>query len=368
MVERKVRKKSTGEMVENIKEAVEKPAKAPASEKLISSGCTMLNLALSDTPDGGYRLGTVVHIIGDTHAGKSLLALHLMAEASINKKLKDYDLIYEEPESAMFFPIKKMFGKEAKERIQFIPTIAERRKGPRTVQKWHDDLLAHAVPFVWVTDSFDALTSEEDLKTTDAQGKKKKLGKGGFRVEKPIVAKQLFPKMVARTEASESLFVWISQTIENIGVTFGPSKTYAGGSAIKFFRAYEIWLAVVMKIRHEVRGKKREVGAVVRAKITKNKYTGKIREVEFPVYYDYGVDDVGSMVGWMIAEGYWEEEKGEKKKTGRILTEDPFIDGGPGDIVEHIEENNLEDKLKGIVTECWLELEKEIATTRKPRY
>ena len=376
MVERKVRKKSTEEIAENITEVIKKPAKVSAPGKLISSGCTMLNLALSDTPDGGYRLGTVVHIIGDTHAGKSLLALNMMAEASIDKKLGDYALVYEEPESAMFFPVKKMFGEDAEKRLKFIPTMIERKKGARTVQKWHDDLLAHAVPFVWVTDSFDALTSEEDLSTITADGKKKKLGKGGFRVEKPIVAKQLFPKMVGRIEASQSIFMWISQTIKNIGVTFGPSETFAGGSAITFFRAYEIWLAVVERIYIKVRGKDREVGAWVRARIKKNKFTAKVKEVTFPVYpypYGYGIDDVGAMVGWMVEEGYWEEEnkdkkKGKKKNIGKILTEEPFIDGKPEVVIRHIEENNLEGRLKEIVTECWLELEKEISTTRKPRY
>lgn len=373
-MERKKRKQSVEETVDNVKRIIKAP-KIVKSQKLISTGCSMLDLALSGIIGKGYALGTVIHLIGDTHTGKSLLALSMMAEASIDKRLDKYDLVYEEPESAMFFPVESMFGKKAKDRIIFHPP-KEKRKEPRTVQMWHNDLMKWDLPFVWVTDSFDALTSEEDLSEKTADGKKKKLGKGGFRIEKPIVAKQLFPKAVGRMEASGSLFMWISQTIDNIGTTFGPNKTFQGGNAIRFFRAYEIWLAVVTSITKRVRKKEREIGAWVRAKVKKNKFTGKIREVDFPVYYEFGVDDIGAMVNWMVSEGFWvkvkkEDERESKKPLNlnqKIETEDPFIDGKFIDVVKHIENNDLEGKLKEVVQECWDELEGEISIKRKKRY
>jgi len=363
MVELRKRKKSVEEVAEGIVKEIRSPRPSPIVQSgvFVSSGCTMLNLALSDSPYHGYRLGTVVHIIGDTHVGKSLLALTLMAEAAINPALKSYDLVYEEPESAMFFPIGEMFGEETASRLRFIPTEKERKKGPRTVQQWHDDLVDGAAPFVWVTDSFDALTSQDDMKQDSPT-------KGGWHTEKAGVASQLFPKIVSKIEALKSLFLWISQTRDNIGVTFGPNKTFNGGNAVKFYRSYAIWLANVGDIKDLIRGKDRIVGAKVRVKITKNKFTGKVREIDFPVYYAFGVDDVGSMVDWMVAEKYWEEEKTEKKKTGKIATEDPFIDGRRKDIIKHIEENDLEGKLKEVVGECWQELEKEIKPDRKRRY
>lgn len=327
---------------------------------LISTGSTLLNLALSDKyVNGGYSLGTVVHIVGDTHAGKSLLALSAMAEASIDERLNDYQLIYEEPESAMFFPVGKMFGEKALERIVFHPSKEDRLE-PRTVQHWHKDLTEWPLPFIWVTDSFDALTSNDDLKDDEPE-------KGGWKTEKAIVAKRLFPKIVGRIEASNSLYFWISQTIDNIGVTFGPNKTFSGGNAIKFYRSYEIWLAVENLIFTEVRGKKREIGANVIVNVKKNKFTGKKKTIRFPIYpypYGYGIDDVTSMVNWMIEEKFWDKPKGKSN----VQTEEPFIDGKIEKIVAHIEENNLEEKLKMVVCECWQEIEKELSTKRKPKY
>lgn len=325
-------------------------------EDLISTGSTLLNLACSGfTPYGGYMLGSVVHIIGDSQAGKSLVALTMMAEAAINPRLDTYRLVYEEPEAAMYFPAQEMFGKGIN-RVDFIPED-EDRINPRRVQDWARDLQDAKHPFIWVTDSFDSLTSEDDLKTQEAS-------KGGWKTEKAIVASLTFPKFIGPLKANNSLYLHISQTRDNIGVTFGETKTFGGGNAIKFYRCHEIWLAVKTPIYNEIRGKKREIGSQVVAKIKKNKLTGKVRFVEFPVYNDYGIDDIGSMIDWMIIEGFWNRPKGKQI----IETEDGFIDATRPKLIDYVEENKLENQLKKIVSECWLELEGEIATKRKPRY
>ena len=75
-------------------------------------------------------------------------------------------------------------------------------------------------------------------------------------------------------------------------------------------------------------------------------------------------DDLGSMIDWMVEEGFWILPP--KKQI--IETEDPFPDATRPKLINHIEENNLEDQLRKVVGECWLELEGEIATKRKPRY
>lgn len=349
------------EIAKDIEKTISKPVKKNdlKNRKLLSTGSTMLNLALSDDPYGGIALGTIVHIVGDTHAGKSLLAETIMAEAAYDKDLDKHALVYEEPESAMFFDIEKMFGKKTAERIINHPKIEDRIK-PRTVQQWHDDLMKWELPFVWVTDSFDALTSEDDLKVDSPT-------KGGWHTEKASVASTLFPKIVGRVEASNSLYVWISQTRDNIGVTFGPKKNFTGGNAIKFYRAYEIWLAVDSFIYKTVKGSKEEVGANILVKVKKCKYNGKKKIISFPVYpypYGYGIDDLTSMIDWLIDKGFWNKPKGKSI----IETEDPFIDGKIETIIKHIEQNNLEDDLKKVVGECWLEIEKELSTDRKPKY
>jgi RecA/RadA recombinase len=363
MTELKRRKLPTEDQViqtaEEMTESVDEdpiPRENIKEENLISTGSTILNLACSGfSPYGGFMLGSVVHIIGDSQAGKSLLALTMMAEAAINSKLSNYKLIYEEPEAAMYFPAEEMFGKGIS-RVDFIPKD-EDRINARRVQDWSKDLINAEHPFIWVTDSFDSLTSEDDLKRDEST-------KGGWKTEKAIVASETFPKIIGPLKANNSLYMHISQTRDNLGVTFGETKTFGGGNAIRFYRCHEIWLAVKNLIYKEIRGEKVEIGANVLVKIKKNKLTGKVRFVDFSVYNDYGIDDVGSMIDWMVKKKFWNLPKGKQI----IETEDGFIDATRPKLIDYVEENNLEDKLKKVVAECWLELEGEIATKRKPRY
>ena len=46
----------------------------------ISSGCSMLDLAISNKPNGGFPVGRITEITGLEASGKSLLAAHTLAE------------------------------------------------------------------------------------------------------------------------------------------------------------------------------------------------------------------------------------------------------------------------------------------------
>ena len=58
--------------IQEVEEAVEERAVSEGSsigvlnkERLVPTGSTLLNLALSDDPYGGFYLGTIVNIVGD---------------------------------------------------------------------------------------------------------------------------------------------------------------------------------------------------------------------------------------------------------------------------------------------------------------
>ena len=64
-----------------------------------------------------------------------------------------------------------------------------------------------------------------------------------------------------------------------------------------------------MKTISSIKSKSRIIGDNISARITKNKITGKRREIEFPIYYDYGIDDIGSMIDFIIEEDHWKVKK-----------------------------------------------------------
>ena len=364
------RKKKEPVNVEDVEQGLKNPKQKEVKiPKFVSSGCTILDLALSDKLDGGYLLGSFVNVIGDSSSGKSMLALTMCAEAVRNKSLNDYSFIYDLPEATMNFDLESMFGSKF-EKMIFLP---EDRTRARTIQEWHHDLYRYSSgPIIQVTDSFDALTAIGDVDAVEAGNA---VAKTGWKTEKAVVSSAAFPQIIGRIEEHNSLLFIISQVRSNIGVSFGPSKKQAGGYALEFYRTHALWLSEGKKITVSVREKDREIGHWTHCKITKNKVTGKIRQISFPVYYDYGIDDIGASIEWMINEGFW----GVEKRTGKLtLAEEDYtsLDIDPekklvrSSIIKHIENKQYEGKLKQIVGECWSEVENEIKSKidRKPKY
>ena len=354
---KETKKKETKE----IKKAIKKPVKVEklTDSDFIGSGSYLLDLALSERRDGGYLLGSVVHISAKNHVGKSFLGLNCFAEAKGNKDLEKYKLILDEPEAANNFPMDELFGKGMKKRITFLP---ENREIARTVQDWHDDITnLNNHPYVYILDSFDALTSVDELKQKEAPTK------GGYHTEKASVSSSTFPKIVGPIKQHKSLFIMISQTRKNLGMGM-EEETTSGGNAKDFYRSIYIQMKKVRTLHKEVRGKKIVVGSLVKFIIKKNKITGKIREVEVPIYTDYGMDDIESMVNWIMTHKFWEGGSWIDTCGDFIKGDDETKKWQKKELIAYIEENGLEQKLKDIVYECWMQYEEEICTTRKKRY
>jgi len=340
---------------------------------LISTGSTLLNLACSGMWEGGYYLGSEVHLKGDPSTGKSLLALTIMAEAVSNPRFDGYDLKYIELESAMHFNLEEIFGPKIK-RVEIIPD--NEHKGNYTTVNWENDhqvFMKGGKPIISVTDSWDSLPLPEDLivkkiKETE-DGEEPKASKGGWKTGKAILASEGFRKTIARIGKTKSVSLVLSQTRQNLKQGFGqPEKTTSGGDAIRFYATHAVGLYFGAAINVDIRGKKRRVGSYVYLDVDKNKLTGKRRKVKIAIYDAYGIDDLQSMIEWMRDENFWGNDRGRINTEGDLgLNKTYHIK----DMIKYIEDENKEDELRQIVGQCWNDLENEIMESisgRKPRY
>jgi hypothetical protein len=159
-------------------------------------------------------------------------------------------------------------------------------------------------------------------------------------------------------ETNSLLFI-ISQTRDNIGfgAMFTP-KVRTGGRALKFYCSHEIWLAVGKK--HKKKGL--EVGADVMSKVSKNKLTGKKREIQFPIYYDYGVDDLVSCVDFLIEQKVW------TKSGSKITTNDLFPESTIAKLISTIEDEDREQEVLDLASETWLDREDAVKLRRKKKF
>ena len=336
--------------------------------ELVPTGSTLFNLALSDNPYGGWRRGSICNLVGDRDTGKTFLALNMFAEACLCDTLDDYDFIYDEPEQKLDLPIGALFGKATGERLKTKPSSSLIEDLYVNIEKKFNKKDAN--PFLYVLDSFDSLSDVEEMAKTEL--------KRDYPA-KPRLASELFRKVKGRIRETQSLLLVVSQVRQNIGVMFGDKYTRAGGKALGHYATQEAWLAVLKKIKK----KERQNGVHVKVRVKKNHYNGKLRDVEFDIVQNYGVDDIGSMIDWMCIEGFW--KKTAKKidtgvdfqalidlETERLQASKPKPKEYTGvekeKLAKYIDENNLENDLIQIVATCWKEIEDSLVMDRKNRY
>ena len=328
----------------------------------LPSGSTLLNLACSGRGAGAYPAGRYTHIVGDSHAGKTVLALSAFAEASIDSRFNDYEFDYDDAEAANLFDLRAMFGPRMADRLQ--APGKDGRSMSRTMKDFKLNVMRKAESrkkFIYVLDSFDAICSDEELDILDDELKDKE-AKGSRGQEKAKSIGATLRMICSALEASESYLFIVSQTRDNCKPgSFNP-KTHSGGRALKFYACIQYWLTVAGAIKRTVHGRTRVIGNNVEAYVTKSKVTGKVRHAGFPIYGSYGIDDVQSSVEWMMSEKFW-------RKTGQTITA-PELDfqGTQEKLIAHIEREGLEKKLRKAVRSAWGVVEEDMKIARKPKY
>lgn len=342
------------------KKTVEKRVRQQVDpERLVPCGSVMLNLACSDRWQGAFCLGDIGNIVGDSYSGKTLLMLSTFAEAAQLERFDEHDLIYNGPEGALEFDINYLFGPKLDARLQ-----RGEEYNSNTFLDFHGDImdrLKAGVPFIYVLDSLDSLTTDEELKKMEDTIKAKRAGKkaaGSMGMQKPKAMSEMLRMLCREIEKSDSLLLIVSQTRQNIDPMSFVKRRRSGGDALKFYCSHEIWLAHKKKIPKN----DRIIGSEVKVKLTKNKLTGKIREVEFSTFYDYGIDNIGSCVDFMVKEGVW-------KKAGTKINAHQFkLELQRAALIKAIEDKNLENRLYHYVGDAWNQIEDGLRLGRKSKY
>jgi RecA/RadA recombinase len=366
-------------LAEEMRDAV---SPAPATDtRYLSTGSTLWNLALSDNIDGGWSLGTIHRFIGGPASGKTFAVWSAFAEALHTPFFDDYDLHYRDIERA-FKIASFLFSKDPDKVNRILTRLVDAKEKnilatpdgvPETIQDWRldmDHIYKKNKPFICALDTLDALDSLEERarigKANLAIENERKSKEGGFRTEKAVHAGVILRTAASKVAENDSILIVVSQTRDNVGVMFGSKETTSGGNAPEFYATTSTWLHV----KRAIKKKDTQVGVEVRVQVKKNKQTGKVREVEFPILVDYGINDIQSMVSWMVREEFWGGSK-ELSESSKIDTGGDFKPDNMAmeKLVFHIASDRQRVRaLKQIVGESWAMIEKEIATKLPPKY
>lgn len=336
----------------------DKPAIEPIQG--VSTGSTMLNLAIAGNTRWGFDRGGIYVLVGGSASGKTFITLNTLAEASINPAFDEYKLILHAPERGARMDINSFFGPRLAKRLEY--------RYPATVEEFYftvDDDVKKS-PCISVLDSMDALSDQAEEEKFEKKKKAFRKGKeetGSMGMSKAKVNSSTLRLMVNRLPRNGSILIIICQTRTNVGFTsrYQP-ETKAGGTALTFYSTAEVWFKVREAIKKEVRNKEREIGSIMRAKVRKNRDTGYKPTVELHHYPSFGFDDVGSCVAFMVEEGEWKESKGEVK------VPDFTFQGSREMLIEYIQANELESQLHTLVQDVWDDIVEKSVVNRRNKF
>lgn len=264
---------------------------ASGSEKdniqFTSTGCCLFDEALG----GGPALGRGINIVGDKSAGKTLLAMEIMAQTLLRfpgswARYAESEAAWDaEYASALGLPVDQIELNPNDERIE-------------TVEQLYDDMERcldkhKGTPGgVYVIDSLDALSDEAEMEAG--------FNEASYGGAKPKAIGQLFRRLVGRFEEQNVLLVVISQLRDKLNVTFGETKTRSGGRALDFYMTHIVWLAEIEKLKRTIGGVDRIVGIQVEAYVKKNKVGLAFRKARYPILFGYGIDDLMASAAWLV--------------------------------------------------------------------
>jgi len=343
--------------------------KTQTKRKLLSSGSTLLNLACTNRVDGAFDAGKYYFFVGDSQSGKTFLCLGIFAEAANDSRWDDYRLIYDNVEDGALMDLRKFFGGKTAERLEAPMEDDEGNQAPSfTIEEFYynvDDAFSNG-PCIYILDSMDALTSNQEQDKFKETKKAHRAGKdttGSFGDGKAKKNAANLRRLFKDMNKHGSILIIISQTRDNLkAMNPFDTKTRSGGRALKFYATLEMWTARKGKIKKTVKGKERVVGIQSKVQVKKNRETGNETAITVPILRSYGIDDISSCIDFLVSEKHW------KKKGQTIDADELDFNGTKEKLIRYIEEEELVTDLRETVGYVWDEIEKASMADRKPKY
>jgi recombination protein RecA len=115
--------------------------------------------------------------------------------------------------------------------------------------------------------------------------------KDGWATAKAIIISKAMRKITQMIGRQKVALVFTNQLRQKLGVMFGDPWTTSGGKALPFHASTRVRLKNKGQIKD---AKKNVIGMTILSQVIKNRLGPPLRKAEFPLYFESGIDDVGS--------------------------------------------------------------------------
>ena len=247
----------------------------------ISTGSSLLDLAISNRPNGGIAVGRITEINGLQASGKSLLGAHILAETQKKGGIG----IYIDTETSVSKEFLDAIGADTQNILYLhMETVEDIFQGIEDivtkVRETNKD--KHVTILV---DSLAAASTKVEMSSD--------YDKDGWATSKAIIISKAMRKITQMIGRHKISLVFTNQLRQKMGVMFGDPYTTSGGLALPFHASTRIRLQNMGMIKDK---DGEVIGHKCRAKIVKNRIGPPLRTSDYEMYFDRGIDDEG---GWL---------------------------------------------------------------------
>lgn len=248
-------------------------------DDFISTGATMLDIAISNRPHGGIAVGRITELTGLEGSGKSLVGAAILAntqrQGGVGVLIDTETAVNPEFFRAVGLDMNKMVYVNLQTVEDIFDSITKIIEKVRSGDK--DKL---------VTIIVDSLAGASTKREVEAD-----FNKDGYATDKAIIISKALRKITGMIGRQRIALIFTNQLRQKMNaMPFSDPWTTSGGKAISFHASTRIRLSLTGKINNG----DNVVGVKVKAQIIKNRLGPPHRVATFDIYFDRGIDDYGS--------------------------------------------------------------------------